>query len=213
MARSRPPKPPSALDGYRRLERTRLGAAPSVEPTELPTALDVDAAPRRARRVRVAGALRLVGFLAVLATIVGTSVGLAQADQEPKAATAARTATSDAVDGVVLGPDVPVARDTADVGPPKAETAPVADVTETSDSTPRASSDDTADESTGSGASPAPSASAAETSAVPTPAGALPRTGEGDVTRIVLAGSLFVLLGMLVQIAGQPLPARARARS
>ena len=86
-------------------------------------------------------------------------------------------------------------------------------MTETSDSTPRASGDDTADESTGSGASSAPSASAAETSAVPTPAGALPRTGEGDVSRIVLAGSLFVLLGMLVQIAGQPLPARARTRA
>ena len=45
------------------------------------------------------------------------------------------------------------------------------------------------------------------------PTTALPFTGaDVDALRILLAGSLLAMLGMLVQIAGTPLPARARAR-
>ena len=225
MAGTRPPKPPSAIDGYRRLERTRGGGAPTLEPPELPAAA---AAPstRRARGARAVGALRLTAFIAVLATIVGTSVGLASADQQSTIHGAADDGVAArATDtSMVLGPPARdeassdpaasrssaerislLARDTADTGRPKAETKPVAETTERAvgadpePATPAADS--------------APSTASSGSAEAPTPTGALPITGDGDSMRIVLAGAAFLLLGMLSQIAGQPLPARAGSRS
>ncbi|MCW2927205.1 MAG: hypothetical protein JWM86_1173, partial [Thermoleophilia bacterium] len=89
------PTPPSALDGYRRLARTR-GAA-TAEPVGL---LGDGAAARRARRPRIGaravGTARLVAFTAVLVLIVATSVGLASADTEREAAPTRRAASTDA---------------------------------------------------------------------------------------------------------------------
>src|SRR5699024_9267154 len=69
--------PPSAMDGYRRLARTRSG-----EPIVRTVAAEDLPPRRRVGASRLAGALRLAGFLSVIAVIVGTSVTLASADPD-----------------------------------------------------------------------------------------------------------------------------------
>jgi hypothetical protein len=46
----------------------------------------------------------------------------------------------------------------------------------------------------------------------PASSGQLPFTGDRTVELMIVLGGCFVLLGMAVQIAGEPLPARAHAR-
>jgi hypothetical protein len=89
----------------------------------------------------------------------------------------------------------PVAKDTADVVKHPAKAAPKAAAP-----TERAA-DDVAYPTT-------PPASPAATDS----RGSLPYTGAPAIDRLMLGGALLVLFGMLTQIAGQPLPAPARAR-
>lgn len=193
MAGTRPPKPPSALDGYRRLERTRStvgGASAVVGAGTVAPALDADAMPRatslrRASRVRAAGALRLLSFVAVLALIVGTSVSLASADER----TAAPRKESSTPEAVV--------ERTAE--PAKVESTPVV---------AREAAKPVAEAPVKAAAEPAP----VVTTQVTAPQAALPLTGDVQVRWLMLGGALLVLVGMLVQVAGQPLPARAAAR-
>jgi hypothetical protein len=190
MAGPSRPTPPSALDGYRRLARTR-GAAST-------TPVAVDPERRRARAGRIAGALRLVVFVGVLAIIVGTSVGLASADTRGKDRTADKVVSNEAPTPALQGPilDVastnPVARDTADVVKHPAKATPKVDAA------PKVT---------------AAQAVAPTTAAAVRPRGSLPYTGAPEIDRLLLGGAMLVLLGMLVQIAGQPLPATARARA
>jgi hypothetical protein len=188
---ARPPRqlPPSAIDGYRRLARTRGASsgdgAPAAETTP-PTA----SRPRRLRRPsgqRIAGSLRLLAFVAVLATIVGTSVTLASADPADE-----RASRASAEPAPIPAADEPAAAESrADA--PADESEPVISGTAV----------ETTQEPTAVSA-PEPTPAAADA-----PARALPVTGVLDVPRMLLLGSLLVLVGMLVQVAGQPLPARA----
>lgn len=177
---TRPPRPipPSAIDGYRRLDRTStIQAARPV-------------APRRRLGRRLASSLRLVAFVGVLVIIVGTSVSLAgsrtttrtPAKREPAVVTVTQ----------VKPVATPTARERAaeKIPTPKTKSTPIVAATE-----PAA-----ADAATDAAAAPREIAA---------PTGALPLTGVVDVSHMLLAGSVLVLLGMLVQIAGTPLPARA----
>jgi hypothetical protein len=158
MARTPRQLPPSAIDGYRRLARTRGASNPDATDGHEATPPSASR-PRRLRWPsghRIAGSLRLLAFVAVLATIVSTSVTLASADP------------ADESQPVVSGTTV------------ESTPEPIAPVA----------------------AEPAPAEAAA-------PARSLPITGVLDVPRMLLLGSLLVLVGMLVQVAGQPLPARA----
>lgn len=183
MARPPHPKPPSAIAGYQRLARTRSVVSEAQVQLEVGT---VDAAPRPRRRApRLAGALRLAGFVSVLAIIVGTSVGLASADTRGAEQTAqprTTTVTKVAQDAEPTE-KVPAASEAAR---PVDDTTPAA----------RAGAD-------GAAGAVVPVAAAG------TAAGELPLTGERAIEHVLLGGALLVLLGMLVQVAGQPLPARA----
>lgn len=195
MARPPRPKPPSAIDGYRRLERTRRVAAPDAG--VLVATAAVAPRSRRIRPARIAGALRLAGFVAVLAIIVGTSVGLASAGTRGGDERAATRPTPAAVHTVV-----------AREGRPEAKPKPEPGATATRENAAPAKAP-AASEDAGvavAGVSDVPAAAAA-----PAPrARALPFTGALEVQRVLLAGASLVLLGMLVQIGGQPLPARPR---
>ncbi len=194
------------MDGYRRLERTRSAAGAALG------AATVDAGIRRSPRLtraRVAGALRLVGFVGVLALIVGTSVSLASADERGEP-------TTRAAEAKVVEP-TPV--DTT----PVADTVPVADTAResrasTSDEPAMAEATDDVVE-TAADAAPAADAVAVDASATAgtasgvVPQAALPLTGDLQIRWLLLGGATLVLFGMLVQVAGQPLPARARSRS
>ncbi|MCW2924086.1 MAG: hypothetical protein JWM98_1490 [Thermoleophilia bacterium] len=214
MARSPRQLPPSALDGYRRLARTRHAVAAAG--VEAVAGTDVAARPsaaRPSRTRRVAGAIRLAGFVAVLALIVGTSVSLAGTDDHPAqrpaaarhaASTATATAATSHATAAVAHAASPLARDTSpDVKPDAATTA-------------HADTDASAAGSTATDAASAPEpaatiAPAAAAAASPT-TGSLPLTGETRLQWPLLGGALLALTGMLLQIAGQPLPARARTR-
>lgn len=183
MAGKRPPKPPSALDGYRRLERTR--SVRGVDAAAVVGAAVVTTRDRRVPRLtraRIAGAMRLVAFVAVLALIVGTSVGLASADERSAAVRAK---------------------------------APVAKSTIEKTSTKKTSTSEVAreDHSAHEAATAEPAVSTG-TATGAVPQATLPFTGADDhLSRILLGGALLMLVGMLVQIAGQPLPARAHVRN
>jgi hypothetical protein len=205
------PTPPSAIDGYRRLERTRKVAAGHV-----PVATAVVPPKRRAvNSARVAGMLRLAGFIAVLAVIVGTSVGLASADNRAGARRVAAeksttetsvAASASTTEAVSDKPSVSaLAKDHPAPGDDAAEHSHAA----ASDDAPEAAEAPAVEESVAVAAAdttPAPAATAG------TATTSLPFTGEPSLDRILLFGAGLVLLGMLVQIAGQPLPARARSR-
>lgn len=205
---ARPPRipTPSAIDGYRRLARTAAARTPQA-PID-PGAVDVVARDTSGRRrARAAGALRLVTFVTVLAIIVGTSVSLASADTRPRAERAQRTA------------DRAGRAEPTEVGTPLVVTAQAEQdgaSTGADEAAAMEAADTTADPSV-SGRAPGPTAVAgiSDAPATSTPArtAELPFTGEPTVDRVLLAGALLVLTGMLVQIAGQPMPARAtRAR-
>lgn len=193
MAGPNRPTPPSAIDGYRRLERTRRIAAPERVPVA--TAV-VPPRRKRARSARVAGIVRLATFVTVLAVIIATSVGLASADTRAAAKrSAVRTKQSHATH---------VASST----PANAPTSLVKSSAKSADDATEGIADkaDAVEEPTpvaAAAANPAPRAAAGSTKTAE-----LPFTGEPSLDRILLAGASLVLLGMLVQIAGQPLPAR-----
>lgn len=208
-----PPRPPapSALDGFRRLERTRAAARDAARGASVEQVQPMEHVGVRRTR-RVAGAMRIVGMLAVIAIIAGTSIGLATSD--PRSQGSERTASStastsaDTSTGDVLGPPAPTRVATkaaaAKEAAPKEATPPAA--------APRAAAPTRV-------AAKATAPKVAEATMVPDPApvrqpaAALPFTGaDVDVLRVLLAGGVFALLGMLVQIAGTPLPARRRAR-
>jgi len=176
-----PQKPPSALDGYARLARTRAAMRGRAD--------EEGAVSRRPRSQRIVGALRLVGFVAVLAMIVGTSVGLASADPSSSSSKPQRRAAAAApvVDEAIAERDVePVAREAT--AATEADDEPVAVEATTA---------------------VAPESAAA----APTTDAALPFTGPNDIDLMLLGGAVLVFLGMLVQIAGQPLPAHAARRT
>lgn len=179
------------MDGYRRLERTRsaagaaLGAA-SVEQGEVRVRRT-----SRMTRGRITGALRLVGFVGVLALIVGTSVSLASADERSEPA--ARAADATVVESTPVVDSTPV-EDTT----PVENTTPVKERAADAPAADAIAVDETTSAGTASGVLPqAP----------------LPLTGDLQVRWLLLGGSTLVLLGMLVQVAGQPLPARPQSRS
>lgn len=199
------------MDGYRRLERTRTVATPS-HAIAATAVLDERVGSRESRRRsarRLAGAVRLLAFVVVLAMIVGTSVSIARstsgdpapATREPASEKAAIVAEDDATT-TVDSTRSPLSA-SADVSAKDAPAAKAGD-----SSSDAASSDDVVVADT---ASAAPAATAAPSSTTTTER-ALPLTGTIDSKLILLAGCALVLLGMLVQVAGQPLPARARAR-
>lgn len=217
---ARPPRqlPPSAIDGYKRLAKTQqavrtpggtAGALQVLEPVR-----------SRSRINRWAGPIRLVGFAAVLAIIVGASVNLALADQRSPARTSGTQATPAASGSLARAVD----RATA-VGTTALSSSSVQFSGAKPADTPGAARSDRADP----GAPPATSKPAPETapapSAVPSssrsaPAARsaarsgspLPFTGGSLLARPILGGAVLVLLGMLLQIAGQPLPARVTRR-
>jgi LPXTG-motif cell wall-anchored protein len=175
------------MDGYRRLERTRsvvgasLGSATigSVQPQPAPRAA------RRPSRARVAGTLRLAGFVGVIALIIGTSVSLASADERTEPASSSAPAKVERASAPEPKQDEPVVERAAPE--PIVEPAPAAaDVVE-------------------------PTSTNLGSANGSLPAASLPLTGDEQVSWFVLGGSLLVLVGMLVQVAGQPLPARTRA--
>lgn len=197
------------MDGYRRLERTRsvgsasMGAVAvgTVEPSEAVR----ERRSSRLSRARIAGAARLLAFVGVLALIIGTSVSLASADErsapdvEPASASAnvdltGSTSEADPVEPATSENPAP-ARDArgADKQP-----EPVAIVEELDPIEPTAV-DSTTDVASANGVAPTGSS--------------LPLTGDIQVRWLLLGGAGLVLLGMLVQIGGQPLPVRARART
>lgn len=140
--------------------------------------------PARGRGTRILGAVRLLAFAAALAMIVGTSVALASAEDRGTQRVAA------AKDTALLTKDAPdAADDTADVD--------TTDAVDTSaDSAAETTAADVATE-------PVVTASASDSD--------LPVTGPRDIPWAILAGASLLLLGMLVQIAVEPLPARSGA--
>ncbi len=219
-----PPKRPSAIDGYRRLERTRsvvgasLGAATmgAVEPVDREQRIEPRASRRSSRltRARVAGAVRLVGFVGVLALIVGTSVSIASADQRRGDATPAPAGTERTASKQV-DPE-PVEAKPVDAEPVERLASRAADTPAVKEppATSRAADKPVAAPAEVADVTPEPAAAIADDAGTGTATGAIPSaplpfTGELQVRWIVLGGSLLVLVGMLVQVAGQPLPARA----
>jgi cytoskeletal protein RodZ len=196
------------------------------------------AASRRRRRNRRAFArVRLVVFVCALVLLVFTvsqlsaaergtdrrAVAKARAEQQSTANGAGTAEASD--EDAVHGPPVPVAplqelprlRQPGEAPAPRraARTTPTTaaaavkakavepEVTESKVAEPKADV-------------PAPVTTPVERDRAATPTVAAPRalpfTGEQSLTPLVAGGSLLVLLGMLAQIAGQPVPARAAAR-
>ena len=190
---ARPPRrmPPSAMDGYRRLARTRSASPP---PDSQPTDPTPPTAALEWRRLRIpvaraAGALRFMAFVAVLAIIIGTSVSLASGDPQERQAAVSATKPAAA---------------TAQATPARDST--VAKVAERADA-PAATPVTTSTKVEPNAAEPATTSAAAS---APTSTRSLPNTGDDDIARLLLAGAATMLLGMLVQIAGQPLPARSQ---
>jgi hypothetical protein len=129
----------------------------------------------RTLRRRLAGSLRLLAFVAVLATIVGTSVSLAGSNSSTTSERAPRAEPAVPVTSGTAVSEPVQTRDVETIPTPKTESSTVVP---------------------------------ASADAVTTPSSALPVTGADDTSRWLLAGAMLVLMGMLVQIAGQPLPAR-----
>ena len=197
---ARPPVP-SALDGYQRLRRGPVAsarAASEVGP------LTMEAATPTRRRVlrRMVGAARLAGLVAVLAVIVGASVGLASSGpSEP------RDVRATAATGPLTVP--------APVGPTRAlHAAAAAKATHVSKAThaPKATPVATAAKAPAV-AVETPSQSVVASPRAAAPRAQLPYTGDRLSLAVLLAGAGLVLLGMLVQIAGQPLPSAAASRA
>ncbi len=189
------------MDGYRRLERTRsVSAAGAVV-----GAGTVQARVRRAPRLttsRVAGAMRLIAFVGVLALIIGTSVSLASADEQSTAKPVVERSSVDTpvvekpvVEKAVVERATPAKPVVEKAAPAKSEAAP-ADAAE-----PEAADAVTVDP-----------AAATGTASGAVPSAGLPLTGDLQIRWFLLGGATLVLMGMLVQVAGQPLPARAPAR-
>lgn len=204
MAGPTRPTPPSAIDGFRRLERTRNVAAAG----HVPVATAV--VPPRRRPLptaRVAGMARLAGFIAVLAIIIGTSVGLASADSRADA-------RRDAARSTTTAEPTPAAAASVEREAPATVTKQSAPAdAKASDAVPAAESSEPV-ETVAVAAAAESGAAPAATSAPSTASGALPFTGEPSLDRYLLIGAALVLLGMLMQIAGQPLPAnRVPART
>lgn len=176
------------MDGYRRLERTRSVAGTAA----VVGAGTVKARVRRSPRLtgaRVAGALRLVGFVGVLALIVGTSVSLASADERSE----------------------PVQRATTE--PAREAAAPKDDASPTVVAAEEVAAEEVAGAAAEPDAVAVDATATAGTASGATPQAALPLTGDVQVRWLLLGGAVLVLVGMLVQVAGQPLPARSHARS
>lgn len=196
MARTPRRPQPSALDGFRRLERTRSvvldqqavrAAVATLEPTR--------ERPRRRRGTqRLAGAARLVAFAAALVIIVGTSVSLANSGRT--SSTTERVPSAKPAQPVVVA-----AVDPVEDAP--TERAPAAEPVARADAAPAPDPEPDPDPIVAAG----PTLAATDTS----PSRTLPFSGPEDTVQLaLLGGSLLVVLGMLVQVAGQPLPARAR---
>lgn len=188
MAGPTRPTPPSAIDGFRRLERTRTVATTSAAIAASATFDERPAMPRASRRRRArrfAGAARLLVLVAVLATIIGSSYSLASSGGGVERAPAEREPATDTV--------------------PARSSEPT-----TSSPTGDAAASDMVATATEPTVEPVATevVAAAAPATVTAPTGQLPLTDFFDMQRLLLAGSLLVLLGMLVQVAGQPLPAR-----
>ena len=184
-------KPPSAIDGYRRLARTRSAATPA-RGSEPGAAVAPQPTGTRTRRARFAGGLRLLGFVGVLAIIIGTSVSLASAD----------TRDADATSGTDSA-----ARSTAPVqAPGRAALERAADAKE------QAAADAVVPAVSTTAVTPPSDVATSSSAATPAGTASLPVTGETGVELVLLGGSMLVLFGMLAQIAGQPLPASASSR-
>ncbi|MCW2921657.1 MAG: hypothetical protein JWL76_1531 [Thermoleophilia bacterium] len=161
--------------------------------------------------------MRLVAFVGVLALIIGTSVSLASADDRAPAKTvAARSADSTptptpVVARVTAGPKASAAKESGaskESIAPKESAAPKVDAADAdAEAAPDAAA--AADADTGDALAADPSASAG-TASGELPQAGLPLTGDVHVRWLMLGGAMLVLLGMLVQVAGQPLPAPAR---
>lgn len=225
------PTPPSAIDGYRRLARTR-GAVAAEASTEL---LTDAASPRVSRRrrpragARLVGSLRLVGFVGVIVLIVATSVGLASAgtsrDSAPRAdaATTSPDTSSNDSSGTTSSSASSSAPTAIDDGP-SSSTTPAPSSSGSSSSGSEGSvavESDAVAEVDGSAAASDEHAGHHATAVEAVAAGParttasreLPFSGPPvEVQRVLLGGALLVLVGMLVQAAGAPLPARAHTR-
>jgi hypothetical protein len=193
----RPPRPPapSAIAGYQRLRRGSP-ASNDLLPDDaigVPGSSVAHAHPRRSRIHRVAGGARLAGLITVLAIIVGASVGLASSDQtHPRHIERAATATA-VSSKALIGPKLRAssatkASTTKAVAIPKRPVAIAPKLV------------------------PPPTVVAAVTTATVKPTTALPFTGDRTPAVVLLGGGILVLIGMLLQIAGQPLPVRSIGR-
>lgn len=220
--------PPSAMDGFRRLEKARSGERAATATTLHERVNSAD----RGSTSRVAGALRLIGFLAVIMVIVATSVGLAIADSSDESSTRAATATKPSPAQTVTKKAVASKPAPAKAAAPKVATAKLVpatkipttspvktNVTPSSSVTPSPSvAARTSTKTVSDAATTAPLRQVNDVAVTSTTAAAqpsaeqLPMTGDASVQHVLLAGAVLVLIGMLVQIAGQPLPAHVVAR-
>lgn len=200
------------MDGYRRLERTRSVAGTAA----VVGAGTVKARVRRSTRLtgaRVAGALRLVGFVGVLALIVGTSVSLASADERSAPAQRATAKPMQAVPAEESTSEAAPAPMTVAAVTAREAAAPKDDVSPTVEAAEEVPAEQVADAAAEPDAVAVDATATAGTASGATPQAALPLTGDVQVRWLLLGGAVLVLVGMLVQVAGQPLPARSHARS
>lgn len=142
--------------------------------------------------------MRLVAFVGVIALIVGTSVSLASADDRSAATPPAKT--------------TPVAKvTTVAKSAPDAKVMTVAKAApDAKESTAPADADETADVVEAADVVAVDPAATAGSASGELPQASLPLTGDVHVRWLMIGGAMLVLVGMLVQVAGQPLPARAR---
>ena len=152
--------------------------------------------------------MRLIAFVGVLALIVGTSVSLASADERSAAPPVAKKS---------VAKEPTVERAVAKETPVDTATAPTATVGKAAPSKSEAVADDSpaSSEADTTAVADTPDAVAVDPAATAgsasgeIPQARLPLTGDVQVRWLLLGGAGLVLVGMLVQVAGQPLPARA----
>lgn len=193
------PATPSAINGYQRLRRGSSSTAPSSGElvAQAETLAPTAPPPIRRRMRRFVGVARFAGLVTVLAIIVGASVGLASSDSPHPRTTSTRTASTGSVPAHVFGPVESSAHT------PRASTKPSAH-THTRARTTKAVAHATR-------VADAATATATTTASAHPEAAQLPFTGDRTAPIMLLSGAALVLLGMLLQIAGQPLPAARRA--
>lgn len=150
------------------------------------------------RRRRLFGRVRMALFATMALVAVVAAASASQSSDGPPAPSAAReTANDRAVErddrAVVARPAAPVPRRTTRAQPVAAARP---EATSAAPAPARA-------------AAPAPTPAPASTTRAASPA-ELPFTGPGDLPLAALLAAVLVMAGMLVQVAGEPLPVRRR---